>query len=130
MKPFLVAMLGAALAVTALALPADARVDTFRDSGWHFMVTNQYNASRTLIDRTPRATSVAIFLQKKAGPTNCRATVTVVKNGRVWKWRNLQKWARTYSRYGVWRLRPDTYDRTVSVRVNTNGRCIVGVAVR
>lgn len=130
MKPFLLAMLGAVLAAGALALPADARVDTFRDSGWHFMMTNQYNASRTLIDRTPGATTVAIFLQKKAGPRHCRATVTVTKNGRVWKWRNLQKWARTYSRYGVWRLRPDTYDRTVGVKVNTNGRCIVGVAIR
>lgn len=130
MKSFLPAVLVAALAVTTIALPTEARVDTFRDSGWHIMMTNQYSASRTLIDRTPLATTVSIYLQKKAGPTHCRATVTVIKNGRVWKWRNLQKWARTYSRYGIWRLRPDTRDRTVQVKVNTNGRCVVGVAIR
>jgi hypothetical protein len=40
------------------------------------------------------------------------------------------KWARTYTRAGVWQLTPNTYDRTVQVKVTTNGRCIVGVAVR
>ncbi len=130
MHKFLIAAVGAVLAVTTLSLPTDARVSTFRDSGWHMMVTNQYSASRTLIDRTPRVTSVVILLQKKAGPTNCRATVRVTKNGKTWVWRNLQKWARTYSRYGVWTLRPDTYDRTVNVKVTTNGRCIVGVGVK
>ena len=54
----------------------------------------------------------------------------VYKNGKVWKWKNLQKWSRTYSRAGVWRLNPNTYDRTVRVKVNTNGRCIVGVGVK
>jgi len=130
MHKFLLAALAATLAIATLSLPTEARVGTFRDNGWHVMVTNQSSASRTLIDRTPRATSVAIFLQKKAGPTNCRATVRVYKNGQVWTWRNLQKWARTYTRYGVWQVTPNVRDRTVRVRVNTNGRCIVGVAIK
>lgn len=124
------ATLVVAFAITVLAVPASARVDTFRQSGWSFMVTNQYQASRTLVDPSPRVTRVAIFLQKKAGPAHCRASVTVRKNGKVWRWGNLQKWARTYTRYGVWTLTPNTSDRTVSVTVNTNGRCVVGVAVR
>ena len=52
------------------------------------------------------------------------------KNGKVWVWRNLQKWARTYTRYGVWQVKPNTYDRTVRVKVSTNGRCVVGVAIK
>lgn len=130
MHKFLLAAAAAVLAISSLSLPTEARVETFRDSGWHFMVTNQYNASRTLIDRTPRVTSVAVYLQKKAGPRHCRASVVVYKNGKVWKWKNLQKWSRTYSRAGVWKLKPFTYDRTVKVKVNTNGRCIVGVGVK
>ena len=130
MHKFLLAAVAAVLATATLSLPMEARVDTLRDNGWHFMVTNQYNASRTLIDRTPRVTSVAIFLQKKAGWGHCRATVTVTKNGKTWKWRNLQKWARTYTRAGAWKLTPSTYDRTVKVKVSTNGRCVVGVGVK
>ena len=130
MHKFLLATLATTLALATFSLPTEARVDTFRDNGWHVMMTNQYSASRTLIDRTPRVTNVAIFLQKKAGPTNCRATVRVYKNGKVWVWRNLQKWARTYTRYGVWQVKPNTYDRTVRVKVSTNGRCVVGVAIK
>ena len=57
-------------------------------------------------------------------------TVTVTKNGHTWRWRNLQKWSRTYTRYGIWTLTPNTRDRTVNVRVATNGRCVVGVGVK
>ena len=126
----LIAAVAAVLAITTISLPTEARVSTFRDSGWHFMVMNQYSASRTLIDRTPAVTYVTIFLQKKAGPGHCRATVSVTKNGRTWKWANLQKWTRAYTRYGVWRLSPNTTDSTVAVRVSTNGRCVVGVGVK
>jgi hypothetical protein len=130
MHKLITAALLAAFAITALAIPASAYVHSGRENGWALMVTNQYRATRTLVDRTPGSTIVGVHLQKKPGPTHCRASVTVRKNGRVWKWRNLQKWARTYSRVGVWRLNPNTRDRTVSVTVTTNGRCVVGVGIK
>jgi len=130
MHRYLLAAIASILAISALSMPADARVSTTRSGAWHIMVSDQARATRTLIDRTPLVTYVAIFLQKKAGPTSCRATVTVTKSGHTWKWRNLQKWTRNYAKYGVWKVSPSVRDRTVVVRANTNGRCIVGVGVR
>lgn len=130
MHRLIIVALVVAVAITALAVPASAYVHTGRSNGWSLMATNQRHATRTLIDPSPRSTYVGIFLQKKPGPTHCRASVTVRKNGSVWRWRNLQKWSRTYNRVGVWHLNPNMTDRTVSVTVNTNGRCLVGVGVK
>ena len=46
MHKFLLAALATTLAIATLSLPTEARVDTFRDNGWHVMIPRTNTAPR------------------------------------------------------------------------------------
>jgi hypothetical protein len=126
-KP-LIAILAAVVLLGAFAMPTEAATNKFRSDGWHIFEMNQRSASTTLIDRTPDQAKVVIYLQKKAGPTKCRARVVINRAGHRY-YGVFEKYSRTQARAGYYVLKPGR-DRTVGVSISTNGRCIVAVAVK
>jgi hypothetical protein len=124
----MLAALAAVFTIGAFAMPTEAATSKYRSDGWHIFMMNQRSASTVLIDRTPRRAKVVIMLQKKAGPTKCRARVTIDRAGRRYSG-VFEKYSRTRTRAGAYLLTPGR-DRTIGVNISTNGRCVVLVAVK
>jgi len=128
MYRFIIAVAVTLLAVGTTTIPTAAATRTYHDQGWHIFASNQLSASNTLIDGTPAKTYVWVAVQKKAGPQKCRARVSFTRGG-ITQSRVFEKYSRTVWRSGVWVL-SGARDRTIGVRITTNGRCIVGAGVQ
>ena len=128
MHKVLIAALVAVITSGAFAVPTEAATNKYWDSGWHVFAMNQVRASTTLIDRTPGQTYVWVAIQKKPGAVKCRAKVSFTRGNRTSS-RVFEKYSRTQWRSGVWTL-GGSRDRTIGVRITTNGRCTVGVGVK
>jgi hypothetical protein len=130
MSRLIAVLVAVTFAVGAMALPADAAVNTYRADGWHVVKMNQKQATVTLRDRTPAKTWVRFTWTKKPGPTKCRAKVTFVKGG-VRAWAVLEKYSRAKtSRWTGWLTRGGRTDKTIKTTITTNGRCIIWAAVK
>lgn len=127
----LIAAVAAVMLIGAFAMPTEAATSQYRSNGWHVFYSDQRAASTTLTDRTPAKAYVYVALQKKAGAQKCRARVTFIRNG-IAVSRVFEKYSRTRSRAGQWYIGGAAgrgKDRTIGVRVTTNGRCKVVAAV-
>ena len=113
----------------AAAAPVDASVRKY-DGGSTVITTNKITRT-TLRDHSPAKAKVAVLLQKKAGKTKCRVhSITFNRAGRLYRIGPFEKWSRTYTRAGLWSFPGYKRDRTIGVTIRTNGRCIVGVAIK
>jgi hypothetical protein len=130
MFKIIAAIVAASFAVSALAMPTEAAVNTYRSNGWHVVKSNQKTATVTLKDRTPWRTYVYVNWMKKPGTQKCRARVTFNKDG-VNQSRVFEKWTRNRSKSGIWILgRGGRTDKTIKTTITTNGRCIIWAAVQ
>lgn len=129
MHRLLIATVVAILAAGTLAMPTEAATRKDRVDGWHVFASNQFSASTTLIDRSPARTFVWVAIQKKPGPQMCRANVAFTRGHRTSSRSFKKQYTRTGWRSGVWTL-AGRRDRTIGVRITTNGRCIVAAGVR
>jgi hypothetical protein len=135
MRKFLIAALGGIL-ITAgamVAAPAEAEAYARKTNGGTMVVTTNRVTTTTLRDRTPRYGTAYVFLQKKPGWQKCRVNrITFTRAGSRFYVGPFEKWARTYTRAGAWRF-PNNgrrSDSTIQVTISTNGRCVVGVAIK
>jgi hypothetical protein len=135
MRKFLFAALGGIVLATGtmVATPADAEAYARKSNGGTMVVTTNRTTYVTLKDRTPRYGKAIVLLQKKPGPQKCRVNrITFTRAGSRYYVGPFEKWARTYTRAGAWRFPNNGYkrDSSIQVSINTNGRCVVGVAIK
>lgn len=134
MRKFLIAALGGfVLATGAMATtPVDTEAYVRKGNGGTMVVTTNRTTYVTLKDRTPRYGKAIVLLQKKAGPQKCRVNrITFTRAGSRYYVGPFEKWSRTYTRVGAWPFPNNGQrDSQIQVSISTNGRCIVGVAIK
>jgi hypothetical protein len=135
MRKFLMAALGGIVLATGamVATPADTEAYVRKGNGGTTVVTTNRITNVTLKDRTPRYGKAIVLLEKKPGGTKCRVNrITFTRAGSRYYVGPFEKWARNYTRVGAWGF-PNNgrrSDSSIQVSIRTNGRCIVGVAIK
>jgi len=135
MRKFLIAALGGFVLATGamVATPADSQAYVSKGNGGTMVVTTNRTTYVTLKDRTPLYGKAIVLLQKKAGPRKCRVNrITFTRAGTRYYIGPFEKWSRNYTRVGAWSF-PNNgrrRDSRIQVSIHTNGRCVVGVAIK